>query len=141
MAELRNPTADRWDFDKGFRECGLAHCFPRNISFADVDSETEINGHFLCIEGKRDGEVLHGGQLYAMRARVRDGRTCLIVYGDPPYDVRKLQLFEHDPLRGIRAANLHAFHAVCRAWATWADQQPRRHRQEPSFIDFLRSMS
>lgn len=61
MAELRNPTAARWDFDKLNREHGLSCPFPDGISFADVDIEIEINSHFLVVEGKRIGQSLESG--------------------------------------------------------------------------------
>lgn len=121
MAELRNPVADRWDFDKGFRETQLGACFPRHITFADVDTETEINGRFLVIEGKRPTETLSGGQLYANRMRVRDGRTVFVVYGQPPYEVEALQFFKFGALDGKVAASLADLHDWCQAWATWAD--------------------
>ncbi len=123
MSKLRNPTADRWDLDLGFEEWGLSPPFPRRISFADVDSETEINGHFLVIEGKREHERLAGGQLYTNRRRVLDGRTVLVIYGDPPYDVRYMQHFQRDPKRGIAPATLRDVQAFCWAWAVWAEVQ------------------
>lgn len=123
MGELRNPTADRWDFDRGYREKGLGACFPRGITHADVDSETEINGRWLVIEGKREHERLSGGQLYANRVRVRQGRTVLIVYGNPPYDVIAMQNFRRMPNEGIEPATLADVHRFCREWAQWAKEE------------------
>ena len=125
MAELRNPTADRWDFDRGYRELRLGPCFPRGISHADVDSETEINGRWLVIEGKRAHERLQGGQLYTNRARVREGRTVLIVYGDPPYDVVAMQHFRWGADDGIEPASLADVHRFCSEWARWAESDRR----------------
>lgn len=128
MAELRNPAADRWDLDKGIRELGLPPAFPRGISFADVDSETEIRGRFLVIEGKRLGEQLRAGQWRACRARVLDGRTVLLIYGDPPYDVRAMAHFHGgvDPVRTGRCvpATLPDVLGFCWQWAEWAIAQP-----------------
>lgn len=137
MAELRNPRADRWDLDRGIRELALGPCFPRGITFADLDSETEINGRYLVIEGKRGGEPLRPGQWRACRARVRDGRTVLIIYGDPPYGVRQMAAFTGgpDPVRdgGCVPASLRDVLAFCAAWAAWAQAQPAPPARPSSF--------
>lgn len=128
MGELRNPVADRWDLDKGIREQGLWSPFPRGITFADLDSETEIRGHYLVIEGKRDGEQMTGGQWKTNCARVRDGRTVLLIYGDPPHDVRRMAHFQGapDPVRTGTCvpATLEDVLYFCCWWARWADKQP-----------------
>lgn len=128
MAELRNPSAERWDWDRAFREAGLDTPFPRRISFADVDSETEIRGNYLVIEGKRLSlsgapTPLAGGQLYTMRRRVADGRTCLVHWGIPPDDIHFMQHFDFEQ---PHPATLHDFHAFVKAWAMWADTHPRQ---------------
>lgn len=131
MGVLRDRAAVRWDLDEAFQEAGLTNPFPRGITFADVDFEIEINGHFLVIEGKRDGQVLSRGQAYTMTARWRDGRTCLVIWGDPPHEVTAWQLFNEtsrvpDDLAGV--------HAVIAAWAKWADAA---ERPEPRISQFL----
>ena len=128
MAELRNPIADRWDLDKGIREQQLWAPFPRGITFADLDNETEIHGQYLDIEGKREGQELSGGQWRSSCQRVRDGRTVLLIYGDPPYDIRQMFHFAGgvDPVRlGICVpATLGDVLMFCTLWALWADKQP-----------------
>lgn len=129
MGELRNLVAERWDFDRGFREQGLGPCFTRRITFGDLDAETEVNDRFLCIEGKREDEPLSKGQYYTNAARVRNGRTVLIVHGDPPYDVRYVHRFRwklrgqagyEDYLRSFKSdrvpATLADLHAFCSHW-------------------------
>jgi hypothetical protein len=142
MAELRNATADRWDLDKGFREERLGPCFTRGISFGDLDAETECNDWFLCIEGKRENELLSAGQYYTNAARVRDGRTVLIIQGEPPYGVRYYLQFTAT-MRGKagfrrycetanaerQAATLSDVHRFCREWQEWAEATPRPLRQ------------
>jgi hypothetical protein len=128
MGELRNPLADRWDLDKGIREQGLWQPFPRRITFADLDSETEIHGQYLDIEGKREGQEMPYGQWKTYCERVRDGRTVLLIYGDPPYDVRQMFHFKGgaDPVqRGTCIpATLQDVLWFCTLWARWADKQP-----------------
>lgn len=128
MAELRNPLADRWDLDKGIREQGLHRPFPRGITFADQDSETEIRGQYLNLEGKREGEEMRAGQWRTNCARVRDGRTVLLIYGDPPYGIRQMCHFRGgpDPVRVGKCVPATLEHVLyfCTFWAAWADRQP-----------------
>jgi hypothetical protein len=128
MGELRNPAADRWDLDRGIRERRLWAPFPRGITFADLDSETEIRGQYLDIEGKREGEELRPGQWKSSCARVRDGRTVLLIYGDPPHDIRQMAHFRGgvDPVRrgACIPATLEDVLLFCFLWARWADEQP-----------------
>ncbi len=123
MSELRNMFAYRWDFDRGLRESGWGNPFPRGITHADVDAEIEIGGHFLVIEGKRTHERLTGGQLYAMRARVEDGRTCLIVYGCP--EELRIDYLQQFP-RERYPATWETYHRFCAAWAEWAQANSKR---------------
>lgn len=129
MSELRNPTATRWDFDKFFRKAGYEPCFSRGVTFADVDAEIEINGHFLVIEGKRTAQNLEIGQARAMTARVRDGRVCLVVFGQPETgEVTHLQRWGNAQVQAIPIpATLEDLWKFCRAWDRWArmEVQPK----------------
>ena len=120
----------QWDWDKMLKPFGAY--FPRGISCADVDSETEIKGQFLVLEGKRTGESLQGGQLYTMNARLRDARTCFIVYGIPELDeVTHIQHWGY----GLRQrGNAEDLHRLIKQWADWADTQPSREPRKSSFI-------
>jgi hypothetical protein len=131
--ELRNPLASRWDFDRYNRERGWGSPFPDGISFADVDIEIEINSHFLVIEGKRPEDVLSKGQRRAMLARRNDGRTCIVVVGDPDTgEVVAIQTFS--PERTC-PATLREVWQYCHDWANWARTQPRpSERLELCFI-------
>jgi hypothetical protein len=119
MSELRNPLAPRWDWDRFLKPYGA--CFPRGISFGDLDGEIEIHRHFLVTEGKRMGESLSNGQRYAMDARVKDGRTVLIIYGNPPGEIMAMQHWAHGPIRSASWCDVWNF---CKAWAQWADTEP-----------------
>ena len=120
MAELRNNDGTRWDWDRGIKHLGP--CFPRRISFGDLDGEIEINGHFLVVEGKRSGQTIDGGQRYAMDARLRDGRVIYVVYGQPPTDIQTMQFW---PDIARVAATWETFHQACREWAEWAEAEAR----------------
>lgn len=43
------------------------HCFPRNISLADIDSHVEINHHWLFIEWKTGDQEVSAGQMKDLR--------------------------------------------------------------------------
>jgi hypothetical protein len=118
VSRLRNPQAPRWDWDEGIEPYGA--CFPRGISFGDVDAEIEINRRFLVIEGKRLAEPLNKGQEIAMRQRYLDGRTILLVTRNPPLGIATIQ---HWPHGAVQSADWRTFHELCRRWAEWAQAQ------------------
>lgn len=119
MGELRNNDGTRWDWDRGTSPLGP--CFPRRITWGDLDGEVEIGGHFLVVEGKRSHQSVTGGQKYAMDARVRDGRTVYVVYGNPPLEIEAMQ-FWPEPTRV--SATWETFWRACREWADWAMLEP-----------------
>lgn len=130
MATLRNHFAARWDLDQAFEFSGLGNPFPRGITFGDIDAETEIGGRFLIIEGKREHEELSAGQAHTMDARAADGRTCLVIYGDPPGGVRAMRVWGHERV----AASIADVHLFVHAWAQWAERQPRPAPRAPMSI-------
>jgi hypothetical protein len=131
MARLRNQYAERWDPDAGIEDLKKEHPFYRKqtgISFADLDNETERGGHFLNIEYKRTGEELSTGQIYTNRARVYDGRTVLVVWGNPPYDVQYMARFHvNQPLIPI-PATFNDFLEFCRQWFLWANNNRKTEK-------------
>lgn len=128
MAELRSNDGTRWDWDRGTRPLGP--CFPRRISWGDLDGEIEINGRFLVAEGKRSHQSISGGQKYSMDARWRDGRVIYVVYGDPPLEIREMQFW---PSSERFPATWETFWQACREWALWAESHPRVLPRECSF--------
>lgn len=133
MAALRNNDGTRWDWDLGIR--GLGPCFPRGISWGDVDGEIEINGHFLVVEGKRPQQAIVGGQKYTMDARVADGRVVFVVYGNPPTGIESMQFY---PQPQRFAATWETFWKACSEWADWAQAEARPASRRalffPSFV-------
>jgi hypothetical protein len=134
--ELRNGLASRWDFDRYVREQDLEHPFTDGATFADVDIEIERRRHFLVIEGKRTGEVISRGQMRAMRARYWDGRTVLIVWGDPDTGtvthmgtLATTFAGQHTPKLYTRPATLGDVMDYMAAWWDWASEAdyPRAH--------------
>lgn len=139
MAELRNGVATRWDWDKALRVNGFLNPFPRGITHADLDCEIEIHGRFLVVEGKRTGERLSSGQFYAMNARVRDGRTVLITYGDP--DAGTLTHMEHWAVADSMPADWRDYYQFCKEWADWAESQSRDTTHPSPFRPSLRRVA
>jgi hypothetical protein len=134
MSVLRNPLAVRWDPDLMWEKAGLRTPFvrpngaPTKITFGDMDLLTERNGHFLFIEGKRQDEEPSLGQEILLKALVRDGHTVLVIYGDPPTDIRELRWWgqsERQP------SSVEDFHAQVSAWFAVVDELTPRHRDRP----------
>lgn len=50
-----------------------AECFPRAITFSDIDGVVELEGHLLFLEAKRVGEVVPHGQAKMYQALARVG--------------------------------------------------------------------
>lgn len=61
----------------------FADCFPRRISFGDVDGVVEINGHFMYLEWKPSTAPISTGQRILIERRTADGlSTYLIIAGN-----------------------------------------------------------
>lgn len=130
MSELRNPTAPRWDPDRAYKDALWASPFAgTRISHGDTDFELERNGQWLVIEGKRLGEEMPTGQRLTNEERVRQGRTVLLIYGDPPTGIVAMQHYP-GPIR--EATWAHVWHFE-RTWFEWANQQDKPAFVESSF--------
>jgi hypothetical protein len=79
--QLRNPNAARWDF--------LAGLLPHGIEPTDIDLCIERNGHFLIMEGKRNGEIMPKGQERFLNALRNGPRSVTVVtfWGNPPDEI------------------------------------------------------
>lgn len=134
MSAIRNHDAIRWDLDRAFEEAGLGTPFvrangtPTRISFGDLDLVTERHGHFLFMEGKRDGDEPSLGQAILYDALLHDGHTVLIFYGVPPTDVRELRWW---PNKDRQSATLRDLHAEIGAWFLVVDDLSPRPRMRP----------
>lgn len=59
------------------------HCFPRGISFGDIDSFVEVNGRFLVIEWKVDDQEISTGQRIALTRLAREPNvTVWVIWTD-----------------------------------------------------------
>lgn len=132
MAPLRNRRYELWDWDTRLQAEGRGACFPRRITCANVDSETEINGHWLVLEGKRPGEGMPEGEIRTLDARVLDGRTVLVVVGDPDGELVAIQNWR---TKGeLKPATWADLWDLLKQWADWAQTQPRPEPRESAFI-------
>jgi hypothetical protein len=133
MSVLRDHNALRWDPDLMWQQAGLSTPFvhsdgqPTKITFGDSDLVVERNGHFLYIEGKRSGEEPSTGQEILLESLHRDGHTVLIIYGDPPTDIRELRWW-----RGKRQpSNIEDFHDAISGWFQVVEDLSPRPRERP----------
>jgi len=59
------------------------HCFPRGISFGDIDSFVEVNGRFLIVEWKVGDQELSNGQRLALVRLAREPNvTVWVIWTD-----------------------------------------------------------
>jgi hypothetical protein len=116
-----------------WEEAGLGTPFvcadgrPTKITFGDLDLVTERHGHFLFIEGKRQDEKPSLGQSILFDALTADGHAVLLLYGNPPTDIREIQWWG-DERKPSSARDLH--HTLTR-WFQRADNLSPRPRQRP----------
>lgn len=130
MSALRNPLAPRWDPDRAYEDALWASPFTgTRISHGDTDFEVERNGQWLVIEGKRYGEEMSMGQRLTNEERVRQGRTVLFIYGDPPTGIVAMQHYP-GPIRDATWADVWQFE---RSWFVWANKQAK---PSPAFCAF-----
>lgn len=120
----------RWDCEK--RECFnkkrrpkielFADCFPRNISFGDVDAEVEINGHFLQLEWKTYIGSPPGGQLIKFHHYTRrPGFNVIVVCGDAEtMKIEAFQIWDNGDGGAWTAASFHDLKSLVARWANWA---------------------
>lgn len=112
--QLRNPSAERWDF--------LAGILPRGIEPTDIDLAIEAgHGHFLFAEGKRNGEPMPTGQrIFLERLRAPKSVTVVQFLGEPPDEIEAFGILGREPTFGDTAD----FIAAIRRWFEWAERQP-----------------
>lgn len=101
---------------------------PTRITFGDIDLITERHGHFLFIEGKRQSEEPSTGQEILLDALVADGHTVLVIYGDPPTDIRELRWWRE---RDRSPTSIDDLHAQIAAWFAVVDERSPRPRVRP----------
>ena len=103
----------------------FADCFPRSISFGDVDGLVEINGFFLMLEWKPAAAPLSRGQerLYEQLTKQKKW-TVLIVAGDAEaMQIDGVASYRHDietgqsQFKDWEECNLEQFKSIVKYWA------------------------
>jgi len=125
-AFIKSKRMDVFDWLKG--------AFPRGGLPSDLDGVVELNGWFLVFENKdesvlKDGSVKVGQALLLSRL-VDMGRFFVVVIGyDKENRASCYQTIDLDwgwgPVVNATPAEVYE---LCRAWATWAERQPRMRR-------------
>ena len=133
----------RWDCrperDGCYRRLGqpdltlLDECFPGRIAMTDVDGLVEINGRFLFLEWKRQGEVPAGQRIMFERLTRRPEFTVLVILGDPAsMAAKRYDVFQCGRRRGWRDCDLAELKRHVRAWAERASSAPRPAEAGPT---------
>ena len=126
----------RWDChpdkDGCYRRLGqpdltlLDECFPGRIAMTDVDGLVEINGRFLFLEWKRQGEVPAGQRIMFERLTRHPEFTVLVILGDPAsMAAARYDVFQGGRRRGWRDCDLPEIKRHVRAWAERASSAAR----------------
>lgn len=103
----------------------FAECFPRQISFSDVDGIVEINGNGLLLEWKPSQEITTGQRIMYTRLT----RTCplmvIVVAGDAQTMVVSARCVFREGRQGKwKQASLDDVKRLFSGWARWAERQP-----------------
>jgi hypothetical protein len=82
VGEIRNPEK-YLEAAQRRRTERFNHCFPRGISFGDIDSFVEVNKRFLILEWKVDSQELATGQRLALtRLAAQPNTTVWVIWTD-----------------------------------------------------------
>lgn len=102
----------------------FSDCFPRRISFGDVDGIVELNGMGLLLEWKSIESILPTGQRIMHEKLTRDGKlTSLIVVGNAEtMECSAYSLFFKGKWRGYKSASLEDIKHVIRKWVEHAEK-------------------
>ena len=129
MSDGFNPM--RWDCTE--RGCfnvkrrpkieAFAKCFPRRISFGDVDGLVELGGCFCLLEWKGQGGALTKGQRWSFEAFTRiPGNVVFLVDGDAEHMmVERYALFWKGRYVAAVPATLDELRERIRTWVRWIE--------------------
>jgi len=118
---LASITGKLWGWLKG--------SFPRGILPMDVDGEVEINGFFLRLEKKQESsiknKIMPTGQKRCIESLLNTGKfTVLLIGEDSNERAVCYQIWKSKEEKGeIVDCSQEDIRDVCRAWASWADDQ------------------
>lgn len=108
------------------------HCFPRRITFGDIDSIVELGGNFLVLEWKLTGQVVETGQEVLFRRLVDAGFTVVVVWTTTDGDVVAWAPVERGvKLREVAGGERELTEAIA-GWASDADASPRPAPDDPA---------
>lgn len=98
-------------------------CFPRRISFSDVDSIVEINGFFLALEWKTGNDNLSAGQEQLLERLADQSKwSVLVIWTDAQGDITHVR----DMYDGCGRVPIDetSLSRAFKRWAEKADAQP-----------------
>lgn len=112
----------------------FAECFPRRISFGDVDGIVEVGGNALLLEWKSEERELPTGQRLLYQRLTRYGPvSVMIVIGDAESMLIDATALFADgvrhPAQGFEPADLHLIRHRLTAWGLWAARHPAMIRE------------
>ncbi len=100
----------------------LIAAFPRSIRPTDIDGMVEINGHFLFLEEKRQGQAPDAGQLRAFKALAQQPHTTVAFIRPSRLGALEVLTWEDGEPSGWQARDRIWFTDWLHTWATRADQ-------------------
>ena len=125
------PGAMRWDcetqgcFNKKLRPKieVFRDCFPRNISFGDVDAIVEMNSAFLMLEWKSPGGRVTRGQelMYRRFSKIHNNSVIVAEGNAETMDVTAYHTFWEGRLGECTASDLDGLKDKIERWAKRAE--------------------
>jgi hypothetical protein len=113
--QLRQNNDSRWDF--------LAGVLPNGINPTDIDLMYERRGHFLVLEGKREGAPFSIGQRRFYNAFHQPPRVIVVhFYGTPPTTVTSFGVWGAP----AKPCNTEGLIAHVRTWFEWVERRAVR---------------
>lgn len=110
--QLHHNDGTRWDFLKG--------CLPNGINPTDIDLVFERRGHFLCLEGKREGQSFPIGQRRFYDALHSPPKFIVVCfYGNPPDAVVAFAVWGKSPAPGTA----DELRALVQRWYAWVEKR------------------
>jgi hypothetical protein len=104
----------------------FADCFPRRISFSDVDGIVEINALFLMLEWKSSQYIPRGQEILYARLTQTGRTTVFVVCGNAQtMEVFSAAIFSKSSNRGWKPYTLDELKQQFCRWSQWAERGGR----------------
>lgn len=114
VRQLRENNDNRWDF--------LSGALPHGICPTDIDLMYERRGHFLVLEGKREGANFKAGQRRFYDALHQPPRVIVVhFYGMPPDHVTSFGRWG----KPARPASTGDLIAAVQQWFSWVEARAK----------------